>query len=91
VQALIDIQRRAAAHHLTAEETSDATVSFSSMARWKVSRHVPVLPPSTALIVAHTVNGHGEGLLGASYDHRVLGGAEVAAVLRELGKPVFAG
>lgn len=89
VEAMIDIQRRAAAHKLQAHETRDATVSFSSMARWKVSRHVPVLPPNTALIVGHTVDHDGGGVLGASYDHRVLGGADVVAVLRELGKPTF--
>ena len=43
----------ALAHRLRAHEASGATISFSSMARWNVKRHIPVLPPQTALIVAH--------------------------------------
>ena len=39
--------------------------SFSSMARWNVSRHVPILPPYTSLIVAHAApKGAGTAVLG---------------------------
>ena len=48
-----DVQRNAMAHKLRANETSGATLAFSSMARWKVSRHIPILPPHTSLMVAH--------------------------------------
>ncbi len=87
VQDLIDLQRRAAAHKLAPEETQGATIAFSSMARWKVERHMPILPPHTAIMVAHTVGADGAGVLGASYDHRVLNGSEVAAFLRKLCTP----
>lgn len=87
VQQLIDIQRRAAAHQLTPSELQGATLGFSSMSRWKVQRHVPVLAPHTALMVAHTVGADGVGILGASYDHRVLHGGEVAMLLAKLGRP----
>lgn len=87
VQHLIDVQRRAAGHKLTAEETMGATIGFSSMARWKVSRHVPVLAPLTALMVAHTQTADGQGVLAATYDHRVLHGADVAGLLRKLSQP----
>ena len=57
------------------------------MARWEVTRHVPILPPFTALIVAHTHARDGVAALGASYDHRVLTGGEVAAILRAIAVP----
>jgi pyruvate/2-oxoglutarate dehydrogenase complex dihydrolipoamide acyltransferase (E2) component len=87
VQHLIDVQRRAAGHKLQADETMGATIGFSSMARWKVSRHVPVLAPLTALMVAHTQAADGQGVLAATYDHRVLHGADVAGLLRKLSQP----
>jgi pyruvate/2-oxoglutarate dehydrogenase complex dihydrolipoamide acyltransferase (E2) component len=88
VHRLGDIQRRAAAHKLAPDEIRGATISFSSMARWKISRHIPVLPPHTALIVAHAASAAGVAVLGASYDHRVLNGYQVVNALRKLGKPL---
>jgi len=85
VQDLVDLQRRAAAHELQPGELQGATVGFSSMSRWKVSRHVPILAPNTALMVAHTVGADSTGVLGATYDHRVLHGGDVATLLRKLG------
>lgn len=85
VQDLVDLQRRAAAHELQPSELQGATVGFSSMSRWKVARHVPILAPNTALMVAHTVGTDGVGVLGATYDHRVLHGGDVATLLRKLG------
>jgi pyruvate/2-oxoglutarate dehydrogenase complex dihydrolipoamide acyltransferase (E2) component len=87
VSALVELQRRAAAHKLGPLETRGATIGFSSMARWKVSRHIPILPPHTALMVAHATDHNGSAVLGATYDHRVLNGAEVAATLRKLARP----
>lgn len=87
VDALVDAQRRAAAHALTPQELQGATIGFSSMSRWKVERHVPILAPHTALMVAHTVGASGQGVLGATYDHRVLHGGDVAALLRKLSAP----
>ncbi len=87
VKALVDVQRRAAAHKLGADETQGSTIGFSSMSRWQIARHVPILAPHTAVMVAHTVDRSGQGVLGATYDHRVLHGADVALLLRKLGKP----
>ncbi len=87
VNRLGDVQRRAMKHQLALEELTGATVSFSSMARWKISRHIPVLPPQTALIVAHAQSQSGVHVLGATYDHRVLNGFQVAQLLRKLAKP----
>jgi pyruvate dehydrogenase E2 component (dihydrolipoamide acetyltransferase) len=84
VRELGALQLAAMRHTLSAEQTSGATVSFSSMARWNVTRHVPVLPPHTSLIVAHTAAAGGVARLGATYDHRLLTGFDVAKVLRAL-------
>ena len=87
VNAQGDIQRRAAGHKLVPSELQGATISFSSMARWKVSRHIPILPPHTALMIAHAVSADGRHVLGATYDHRVLNGFQVVSMLRKLSKP----
>jgi pyruvate/2-oxoglutarate dehydrogenase complex dihydrolipoamide acyltransferase (E2) component len=84
---LIDLQRRAAGHQLSAAETQGSTIGFSSMARWKIGRHIPVLAPHTALMVAHATDPDGRAVLGATYDHRVLHGAAVAQVLRHISQP----
>jgi pyruvate/2-oxoglutarate dehydrogenase complex dihydrolipoamide acyltransferase (E2) component len=88
IAALGEVQRHAMGHKLRPSESSGATLSFSSMARWNVSRHVPVLPPQTSLIVSHAATrGSGSAVLGASYDHRLLTGFDVAQVLQALAQP----
>lgn len=87
VNSLGDVLRRAAGHNLRESETSGATIGFSSMERWKVTRHIPILPPHTALMVAHAAGHNGRGVLGASYDHRVLNGGQVVAALKKLSLP----
>jgi pyruvate/2-oxoglutarate dehydrogenase complex dihydrolipoamide acyltransferase (E2) component len=87
VSRLGDLQRSALGHRLRSAELTGATVSFSSMARWNVSRHVPVLPPFTSLIVAHAATSNGVGTLGATYDHRVLTGFDALAAIREVSVP----
>lgn len=87
VNTMVDLQRRAAGHKLSAAETQGATIGFSSMSRWKVSRHIPILSPGTALMIAHAVGPDGQAVFGASYDHRVLNGFDVVNILRKLGKP----
>ena len=87
VNAMGELQRRAATHKLGPQEIQGTTISFSSMARWKVSRHIPILPPRTAIMIAHAVSMYGRSVLGATYDHRVLNGFHVVAALRKLSKP----
>ncbi len=85
VQSLGEIQRRAIARKLKPEDVRGATIAFSSMARWNVSRHIPILPPHTSLIVAHAApRNKGAAVMGASYDHRVLSGFDVIEVLEKL-------
>lgn len=87
VNALGDVLRRAAGNNLRESEASGATIGFSSMERWKVTRHMPILPPHTALMVAHAAGRDGKAVLGASYDHRVLNGGQVVATLKKLSLP----
>lgn len=87
VNGLGDVLRRAAGHNLRESETSGATVGFSSMERWKVMRHVPILPPHTAFMVAHAAGHAGKAVLGASYDHRVLNGGQVVSALKKVAMP----
>ena len=87
VNKMIELQRNAASHKLSPDELQNATIGFSSMARWKVGRHIPILSPHTALMIAHTVDVNGQAVLGASYDHRVLHGGDVVSTLIKLSKP----
>ena len=89
IDALGEVQRHAMAKKLRPDESIGATLGFSSMARWNVSRHVPVLAPYTALMVAHSAppKGGQSAVLGASYDHRILSGNDVAGVLKALTQP----
>jgi len=92
IAALGEVQRHAMARKLKANEVTGATITFSSMARWRVSRHIPILPPYTGLMVAHAApKGSGRAVLGASYDHRLLSGFDVAQVLQSLSQPPVIG
>ena len=62
-------------------------MGISSMARFHATRHVPVLLPYTALMVAHAAPKEGAAVIGATYDHRVLTGADAMAVLQLLAEP----
>jgi len=85
IGALGEVQRHAMAHKLRPDESVGATLAFSSMARWNISRHIPILPPQTGLIIAHAApRGYGKAVLGATYDHRLLSGFEVGHVLQNL-------
>jgi len=87
VQRLQDLQRKAIGHKLSPEELGGATVGFTSMERWKVSSHIPILPPHVSLMVAHTSDAESRMVLGATYDHRILTGADVVLALTHLSKP----
>jgi pyruvate/2-oxoglutarate dehydrogenase complex dihydrolipoamide acyltransferase (E2) component len=88
VARLGELQRRALSRQLRPEESQGATIGFSSMARWNVSRHMPILPPHTAVMVAHAATRRGgTAVLGATYDHRVLTGFEVCRLLNQMTAP----
>ena len=89
VARLGELQRRAMAHRLAPAESRGATVGFTSMARWGVRRHVPVLPPYSALMVAHgdAFDDGTRAVLGVTYDHRLLSGFAAVRLLRLLADP----
>jgi pyruvate dehydrogenase E2 component (dihydrolipoamide acetyltransferase) len=91
VARLGGLQRRAMRNELRPEESSGSTIAFTSMSRWQISRHIPVLPPYNSLIVAHSAPSGGQAMLGATYDHRVLTGGDVAVVLTRLAQPPESG
>jgi pyruvate/2-oxoglutarate dehydrogenase complex dihydrolipoamide acyltransferase (E2) component len=86
VTRLSELQLSAAKNSLNPDETSGATIAISSMARWPVTRHVPLLAPHTAMMIAHTASKDGNAILGATYDHRVLSGGEAVRVLQALAR-----
>jgi pyruvate dehydrogenase E2 component (dihydrolipoamide acetyltransferase) len=88
IKALDQLHRKAIGHKLTPDDQRGATLAFSSMARWQASRHIPILPPYVSMIVAHTVSKNGRGVLGATYDHRVLSGGDTILVLERLAQPL---
>jgi len=89
VARLGELQRRAIANRLAPVEMRGATLGFTSMARWGVRRHVPVLAPQTALMIAHCAAAADgtQAVLGATYDHRLLTGFDVARLLQKLANP----
>lgn len=87
VSRLLELQKASMKNRLEASETTGATIGFTSMARWGVVRHQPVLPPFTSLMVAHSAPSNGLSALGATYDHRLLSGADVVAALNILKVP----
>jgi pyruvate/2-oxoglutarate dehydrogenase complex dihydrolipoamide acyltransferase (E2) component len=88
VSTLGELQRHAIGKKLRPEESQGTTVGFSSMARWNVSRHIPILAPYTSLMVAHAAaRQSGMAVLGATYDHRILSGFDVWKVLNKLTRP----
>ena len=87
VSRLLELQKAAMKNRLEASQTSGATIGFTSMARWGVVRHQPILPPFTSLMVAHAAPSNGQSALGATYDHRLLSGADVVAALNIVKAP----
>jgi len=86
---LLDLQRRAMGHKLLPSEMRGATIAFTSMARWGVRRHIPILAPHTCFMLAHAakpVDG-GPEILGATYDHRLLSGFDAVRLLKKVAKP----
>jgi pyruvate dehydrogenase E2 component (dihydrolipoamide acetyltransferase) len=87
VDTLNLLVRKCMKGRLRTDQTGGVTIGFSSMARWEVTRHMPILAPYTSLMVAHAHGTSGLASMGATYDHRVLTGGEVAAALQALSRP----
>jgi pyruvate/2-oxoglutarate dehydrogenase complex dihydrolipoamide acyltransferase (E2) component len=81
-------QRAALKQTLSPDQITGATLVFTSMARWQAVRHIPVLAPHTSFILAHSAPAaDGMSVLGATYDHRLLSGADAIRVLQQMKEP----
>jgi pyruvate dehydrogenase E2 component (dihydrolipoamide acetyltransferase) len=88
IDRLSELQRKAMKDSLKPQEGSGSTIAFTSMARWNVSRHAPILPPHNSLIVAHTAAiSPSTAFLGATYDHRAMSGGDVVRTLQKISTP----
>ncbi|MEO8000010.1 MAG: 2-oxo acid dehydrogenase subunit E2, partial [Gemmatimonadaceae bacterium] len=87
VTRMLELQKAAMKNKIKAAETSGATIAFTSMARWGVTRHQPVLAPYTSLMIAHSATVNGQAAFGATYDHRLLTGGDAVAALHFLNNP----
>lgn len=87
VSTLSRLQRRAFASKLGQDESSGATLAFTSLANVGVVRHMPALPPNCSVIVAHSAPHDSSVRLGVTYDHRVLDGDTAARFLNFIACP----
>lgn len=89
VTRLFDLQYRAMGHKLAPAEMRGATIGFTSMARWGIQRHQPVLAPYTGAMVAHGAAAPGgeRAVLGITYDHRLMSGFAAVRLLKDLVQP----
>lgn len=89
VARLFDLQRRAMGHKLAPADMRGATIGLTSMGRWGVRRHQPILAPYTGAMIAHTAPAQGGdgAILGITYDHRLLSGFAAVRLLKQLVQP----
>ena len=90
VARLGELQRRAMANRLAPVEMRGATVGFTSMAPLgHPPAHPRASPRRPALMIAHCAPAADgtRAVLGATYDHRMLTGFDVARLLQKLVNP----
>ena len=94
IAAFVDLQRRTLKRTLVKQELSGATIGFSSLSSFGVTRHQPILPPHTSLMLAHSATlpfstpETAYTILGATYDHKVHSGSKVAKMLQNLSATI---
>ena len=94
LEALFSLQRKAKKRKLSAEEQSGLTLGITSLSSFGVTKHQPILPPHTSVMLAHSdplpfsPEGTDWTVIGATYDHRVHNGAKMAAMLKHLANAV---
>ncbi len=94
IAEFIGLQRRTLKKTLAKNELSGATVGLSSLSSFDVTRHQPILPPNTSLMLAHSATlpfstpETAYTILGATYDHKVHSGSKVAKMLQSLSATI---
>lgn len=68
---------------------ANPTGGFTSMASFQVIRHIPILLPGTSIMLAHSADsqlsdGTTTTVIGTTYDHQLLSGADVGRMLKQL-------
>ena len=77
----MEIQKQAMKNRLDPSQTKGATIGFTSMSRWGVIRHQTGVASFTSFMVAHSAAVNSVAALGATYDHRLLTGADAVSAL----------
>jgi len=93
LNAFFDVQKRGVQRKLTTKELTGSTIGITSLATIGITKHVPILPPYTIIILAHSAplikNTECEKtILGVTYDHRVHSGLKIGRLLRFLDKSI---
>lgn len=88
IRRLFDLQKRMFKKRDVADLVG-ATVGFTSLAAFGVTRHQPILFPGTSIMLAHSAPLRDDleqrpAVLGVSYDHQLHTGVQVAKLLRVL-------
>ncbi len=90
IDGIFSLQRKAMKKQLEQDHLTGATVGITSLAAFGVTRHQPILPPFTSLMLALSepiplaIDGRKFASFGMTYDHRLHTGVTVAGILNRL-------
>lgn len=94
IEQFFSIQRKAMKKDLSISELSGYTIGITSLAAFGVTKHIPILPPHTSIMVAHSaklpnfLNDADWSNIGVTYDHRIHTGTRIAALLKGLNRMI---
>ena len=94
VEAIINLQRKSIKNKLTPAELKGMTIGITSLAAFNITKHQPILPPYTSIMLAHSnslpfdAHGHEYSILGVTYDHRIHNGASVSNLLQNISQQI---
>ena len=94
VEAIIDLQRKSIKNKLTPAELKGMTIGITSLAAFNITKHQPILPPYTSVMLAHSnslpfdAQDHEYSILGVTYDHRIHNGVSVSDLLLNISHQI---
>jgi len=88
VQASSTIKRQVFREKRDSSLFEHPTAGFTSLASQNILRHIPILLPNTSIMLAHSSelmrdNDEPFTIVGATYDHQLLSGGDVAQMLEQ--------
>jgi pyruvate/2-oxoglutarate dehydrogenase complex dihydrolipoamide acyltransferase (E2) component len=92
IEAMFSLQLKAMRRRLSKTELSGCTIGVTSLSSYGVTRHQPILPPFTSLMLSYSdiqptsPPNRSFVAIGVTYDHRVHTGARVAMLLGKLSR-----